>query len=604
MRQTINVPPGLNTDDTTFSAAPAWADICNMRFRLKLPETIGGWESMTLSLLNGVCRAALAWTENAGTLDVAFGTHKRLQVCQDSNLSDITPFGPPVLLAAGPLSVTNGSAVVSVSAPAHGYAGGIGILVSGAVSIGGITPNGGPFAITVLDADSYSYVFTSPATSTVPAAGGSAVVIVPQVQLPDGAADGSGSNGFGSGSFGVGAWGQPSTSDFFPRTWSLAAWGQKLAASPRNGGLYIWSNSLVTRAVAVPTAPTQITQILVSGERQIFALGCTQENGLYNSLCIRHCSVGDETVWATAATSSSTAREYILPGGGRIVGGKVMGKYILVWTTTGLFLGTYVGQVNQVWRFDRVGDKCGLIGPNAAAVIDTTAFWMSGDRQFHSYALGGSVLPIECPIRRDFSDNLTPSQADKICASTIAEFSEVRWDYPDKRDGLDNSRYLALSIAGSDAGCWYRGRPLNGVLPARTAMIDAGPALYPVGVTAAGNVYWHEKGHSADGAAMTWLAETADLYMGVDQAILVRELWPDFGADHTGAVTLTMVARLYPDEDDVESVGPFAIAPKQGLEDFKISGRLFKLTYSGFSAPSFARLGPIVVDVKARGRRG
>lgn len=575
-----------------------------MRFRLKRPQTIGGWESFIVSLLSGVCRAVLAWTENSGALDVGFGTHTSLQVAQGGTLADITPFGPAVLLGADPLAVSNTSAVVTVHQVAHGYPAATPIIIANAAAIGGITPNGGPFAITVIDADHYSFVFTSPATSNVAAGGGALIVIVPQLVLPAGAVNGTGSAGYGTGAYGVGGWGLPSAADFFARTWSLAPWGQKLLASPRGGGLYLWSNDLAARAVAIPTAPTRITQILGTPQRFIFALGCTQENGIYNPLCLRHNALGDETTWATAATSSSTAREYILPGGGAIVGGKVIGRYMLVWTTAAVFLGTYVGQVAQVWSFDKIGDRCGLIGPNAAAVVDTSAFWMSQDRQFHSYSLGGQVMPIDCPIRKDFADNLTPSQADKIVASTIAEFSEVRWDYPDARDGLENSRYIALTYGGEDAGSWYRGRPLFGVAPARTAMVDAGPQIYPIGVTAGGAVYWHEKGHSADGAPMAWLAETSQLYLDPNFVLLVREFWPDLGGgDQLGPVNMSIPMQIYP-QGPMTVAGPFAIAPGQALVDFKAEGRLARVLFSGFSAPAYARVGRLSFDAKQRGRRG
>lgn len=600
----FDIPPGLNSDDTTYSASPAWSDICNMRFREKRPQTIGGWESLTTALLTGVCRAVLAWTENTGVQDVAFGTHTNLQLFQGGVLADITPFGPQALLGSNPLSVTNASAVVTVSHAAHGYANGISVIVANAAAIGGITPNGGPFVITVIDANTWSYVFTAPATSTVAGGGGSTIVVVPQTVLPAGAQDGTGSIGFGTGGFGVGGWGSPSTGDYFARTWSLAAWGQKLLASPRNGGIYEWSNVLATRAVALTAAPTQVAQILVTPQRFVMALGCTQENGTYNPLCIRHCALGDETTWATAATSSSTAREYILPGGGRIVGGKVIGRYVLVWTSTALFLGTYIGQVGQVWSFDKIGDRCGLIGPNAAAVADSTAFWMSADRQFHSYSLGGAVMPIDCPIRNDFKNNLSPAQADKVMASTNAEYTEVRWDYPDKRDGLDNSRYIAFAYAGEDLGSWYRGRPLMGVLPARTAMFDAEPALFPIGTTIDGHVYFHEAGNSADGAPLAWLATTSLLSLDPNKAILIRELWPDLGgADQVGPVNVTVPTQLYP-QGPITTYGPFAVAPGQSLFDFKAEGRFAQFTFQGFSAPSFARIGRISVEGKQRGRRG
>lgn len=422
-----------------------------------------------------------------------------------------------------------------------------------------------------------------------------------------GAVDGTGTSGFGTGAFGVGTFGSPSASDYFPLTWSLAAWGQKLLASPRNGTLYEWSNSLVTVAAAVANAPARITQMLVAPTRQVFALGCTQENGTYNPLCIRHSDVEGETGWATGATSSSTAREYILPGGGEIVGGLFVGRSLLVWTTHALFLGTFVGAINQVWRFDRVAEKCGLIGPNAAATLGSSAFWISPDRQFHSYVLGGEVNPLACPIRDDFAQNLAPSQADKIMASTIGEFSEVRWDYPDTREGNENSRYVALAVAGPDAGSWFRGYPLSGVSPARTAMVDAGPANYPIGVTVDGFIYWHERGNSTDGGQFAWRLETADFLLDPDLEALVTEFWPDL-KDQLGPVTLTVITRPRlaegPDQDELATFGPYMITPGQSLIDEKISGRFFRLIYQGLSSPAYVRLGIPIAKLKPRGRRG
>jgi hypothetical protein len=681
----IDIPPGLNSDSTTYAASPAWADGSNVRFRLGRPQTVGGWESVTASLLSGVCRAVLAWTDNnSATLNIAFGTHTSLQLWQGGALYDVTPFGPVTALATDPLSVTNASATMTVTHPGHGLASGAqaaiaganpvgrvaadgtyaitvvnadsytvtlpspaavsktlganplsvtaglplvtvsetahnvangtNVTFSGAAAVGGITPNG-TFPITVLDANTYRFSFTANATSTAvgggaavvaavaTSGGGAHVVVTPQQSLPAGSQDGTGTSGYGTGAYGVGGWGQPSTADYFPRTWSLAAWGQKLLASPRNGGLYEWSNVTSQAAVAVTTAPVRITQMLVAPQRQVFALGCTQENGGWNPLCLRHSGLGDETQWATDATSSSTAREYVLPGGGRIVSGKFLGRYLLVWTTQSLFLGTYVGQVGQVWRFDKAGDKCGLIGPSAAAALGSTVFWISPDRQFHSYSAGGAVTPVVCPIRADFAQNLAASQADKIMASTIAEFSEVRWDYPDTRDGYEVSRYVALAADGPDAGAWYRGHAMNGVTPARTAMVDAGPAQNPIGVSEDGHVYWQELGHSADGQALPWFIRSADVYLDENRAALVRQAWPDISADQIGPVQLGLTSRLHP-QGPQTSFGPFTLMPGQETVDFKASGRLFQLTYSGFSLPSHARIGRLVVDASPRGRKG
>ena len=250
-----------------------------------------------------------------------------------------------------------------------------------------------------------------------------------------------------------------------------------------------------------------------------------------------------------------------------------------------------------------VGQKCGLIGPNAAAVLDSTAYWISPDRQVHSYAPGGTVQPIDCPIRADFAENLAASQADKIMASTIAEFGEVRWDYPDAREGTEVSRYLAVAVAGPDAGSWYRGKAQYGVEAARTAMFDAGPAPNPIGVSVAGQAYWHERGHSADGGPLPWFVQSADVYLNENRALLVTEAWPDISLDQIGPVTLTLASRLHP--QGAQDVWPaITLAPGAERLDFKASGRLFQLSYAGYSAPSYARIGRLLWDARPWGRKG
>ncbi len=508
MRIPFELPPGLNGDDTTYAATGRWADGSNVRFRLGRPEVIGGWERLMAQPLTGVCRAVFPWTDNAGVLDIGFGTHSKLQLWRGGELFDITP--------------------------ASGF--------------------------------------------TV------------------GAIDGAGSAGYGTGAYGVGGYGLPSVSDYFPLTWSFGAWGQQLLASPRNQTIMAWANNTAQRAQALANAPANVTYMLVAplnGGYQVFALGCNEEvSGTFNPLCIRHSSIRNNTQWTTS--SSTTAREYILTGGGRIVAGRMCGPYLLVWTSDALFLGTFVGALNQPWRFERVGRSCGLVGPNAAVVVGQTAFWVSPDRQFHTYAPGGQPQAIPCPIRRDFAEELAASQGDKVVASSNAEFLEVRFDYPDRRNGYENSRYLALAVDGPDAGAWHRG------IMARTAFVDAGPSAYPIGTTYDGAVFLHEKGRSADGASFGWFLESADSFLDPDQTLLIRGLWPDF-RDQSGPVNVSVTARMHP-QGPSTATAQAAMAPGDAKADLLVSGRLFRVRFAGESAPTGCRIGTPTFDAAASGK--
>ncbi|WP_374453819.1 hypothetical protein [Phenylobacterium sp.] len=673
MRVPLKIPPGLNGDDTTYSAAGRWADSNNVRFDRDFPQVIGGWESLTASLLTGVCRTVFQWTDSLPTLNIAFGTHSALQVWLGGALYDITPTlakpafalidagvtvtnGSPLMtvvktahglttgnsvvvsggigvgrlapsgaytvtvtdantftltagsnaqlsktLGSNPLSVTNGSPTVTVTETGHNISTGTSVTVSGASAVGGITPNG-TFVATRIDANSYKFNFTSGATSTatgggasvavaVPATGGIGMTFAPQDAFASGAIDGTGGSGYSTGAYSVGGYSEPSTADFFPRTWALAAWGQQLIANPRGGTLYSWANVTADKAAPLTNAPARVTHMLVAPQDMVFALGCNQEvSGAFDPLCIRHSSVRKSTEWHTAA--STTAREYVLPGGGRIVAGRVIGSSLLVWTNHSLFLGSYVGSLAQPWRFDRVAEKCGLIGPNAAVVVGQAAYWFGVDGQFYRYGLGGGVEPIPCPIRDDMFDHLTASQADKIVASSTSRFSEVRWDYPDARDGTENSRYVALSLVGQG---WYRGRM------ARTAMVDAGPSQDPIGVTAVGNVYWHERGQSADGQPLSGWAETADQYLSEEQTGLVRGIWPDLKSQ-VGPVNVSIISRFKPQGEETVK-GPYPMVAGEDRVDVRASGRLFRLRFDFNSLPAAWRLGQIVVDLAPAGRR-
>ena len=136
---------------------------------------------------------------------------------------------------------------------------------------------------------------------------------------------------------------------------------------------------------------------------------------------------------------------------------------------------------------------------------------------------------------------------------------------------------------------------------ARSAFLDAGPASDPIGVTPEGNVYWHERGHSADGGPLSWSIETADQYLSEEQTALVLGIWPDV-KNQVGPIKVTVISRLKPQGD--ESIkGPFVMAAGEDKVDFRCSGRLFRLRFEGASLPAFARLGQIAVSIAPAGKR-
>lgn len=417
--------------------------------------------------------------------------------------------------------------------------------------------------------------------------------------LAAGAINGTGGAGYGTGAYSTGTYSSPSTADFFPRTWSLAAWGENLIASPRGGGIYTWTNATGSPAVAVANAPDTCNYVLVTPTRQVFALGTKEEvSGDFNQLCIRSSDIEDNTVWNT--NFDTTAREYILSGGGRIVAGAMLGETMAVWTTSALYLGTFVGDIGQPWSFDKVADECGLAGPNAFVVVGQRAFWVGPNLQLYGYVLGDQPFIVDCPIRDDFAENMTASQTDKISAASNSFFDEIRFDYPDARDGVENSRYLAAhvpTLLNNPEQAWYRG------VMARTAFVDAPPApnSYPVATDPDGGVYWHDKGASADGSAFSWFIETADNFLDPNLIMQVRQVWPDF-KDQIGPIGVDVVTRFFPQGDETTVAGS-TMGPGDEKSDVRATGRLARVRFSGNSSPTQARMGNPTFDVVPTGQR-
>lgn len=592
----LDIPVGLISNDTTHAAAGRYSDCSGIRWYEGRAQIRGGCEKLVDDNLTGVCRSIFNWTDTDSALNIAFGTHLALEVFVGGGLYDITPTLalPSALLPTDPLAVTNGSPTVTVTHAGHPLVTGDSIIVSGAAAVGGITPNG-TFTVTVLSANSYRYTFGSNATGTA-TGGGSAVLISPQRAFTAGGVDGTGGQGYGTGTYSTGNYSEPSTADNFPRTWSLSDFGENLIANPRGGAIYAWTNNTGTKAAPLQNSPAKASFVLVSSTDQVFALGCSQEaDGVFNPSVIRHSSIRNYIEWST--TSATTAREYTLPGGGRIIAGHEIGANLLIWKEHAVFLGTYVGSLTQPWRFDRIAEHCGLIGPNAAVVVGQRAFWLGPDLQFYAYSLGGAVTPVDCPIRADFADHVASGQGDKIVASSCSSYQEIRFDYPDVRDGVENSRYLTLVISGPDVGAWARGQGAW----ARTAYVDAGPAPYPISADVSGRALWQERGRSDDGGALSGFLETADQYIDETRTALVQGIWPDL-AEQVGPINLSIISRFKP-QGDTYTKGPVALAPGQGKADIRANGRLHRVLYEFNSAPVFCRWGKPLFDITLGGYR-
>ena len=421
--------------------------------------------------------------------------------------------------------------------------------------------------------------------------GGDLIDITP-ADFVEGNKDGSGGAGYGTGLYGEGNYSEPSSQDSFPLTWSFSNYGENLIANARGQSIWIWENDLNTAARPLSGAPAQVQFATVTPERQVVAYGCNIiADGVFDPRAIRWSDIENPEDWSI--TPQNNAGEHIINDGGNLISAINMEQGIFVWSSSGLHFQQFIGDPNQTFSFQRLGENCGAAGPNSAAVIGQVAYWLSSDLRFWFCALGGQPQRLVSPITRNFSDNLAPVQQEKVAAATITEFNEIWFHYPDQRDGIENSRYVAYNVVD---GTWFAGRL------SRTAFYEGGAAPFVIGVDPDGFFYWHERGTSANGGPLVSEVESGDIRLpAAGNVSQIRGYWPDFD-DQSGPVNFTVFTRFYPQDPETEH-GPFVCQPGENKIDFQASGQIVRLKWESAAADSFFRLGVPNFDLVQRGRQ-
>jgi hypothetical protein len=584
MWQTLQFNPGVYKDDSPLAAKGAWVDADKVRFVRGLPQTIGGWEKLTVQTYQGLARGLFAWRDNAGNPHIAVGTHTHLYAYTGGNLVDITPVEASGTYGADPITTLAGSTAVTIAHTSHGRSVGARVLLSGASAVGGITLSGEYTIASVPGANSFTVTASAPASASATGGGGA---VAYQYLLAPGNADGAGGSGYGTGSYGGGNFGASSGENAFLRSWSFDAWGETLIAVPRGGRLYQWSLSATQRATVVANAPTACAGAFVAPERIAVVFGCAGESAATSPLRVRWSDQENLTDWA--ASAADQAGEFDLAKGTRIVAALPGRGENHILTDTALYAMRYTGD-SLVYQFPLIAGGAGCIGAKAACTLGGRLFWMSPDGVFYLYD-GGTPKPIPCPIQREIFDHLAPAQSDKIWAAPNAAFGEIWWFYPDARDGSEVSRY---AIYNTLDGSWSNGRF------DRTAWIDAGAHAHPI-AAGGGALYFHERLHTADAQPLTAHIESAAIEIGEgDTLMLCRGLMPDFAA-LIGGLSLSVEMRRTPQATAIVS-GPYDITAGSEIIDFLATGRQMKLRFASAAAPSHWRLGRLRADLVSTGQ--
>lgn len=487
-----------------------------------------------------------------------------------------------LLLGADPIATTSGSAVVDITDANSLCVEGDTVIFDGAAAVGGITLSG---AYTIISATTAGYSVRAGSNAAATTTGGGAAVTI-ENELGVGLTDTIAGQGYGVGTYGSGTYGTPRTTSvtLMLRAWSLANYGEWLLANPRGGGLYVWDPNVGGRAIGLYNAPTQMLAFFVTTERYIVALG---KDG--DALNIGWPDQLDPTAWTSTLTNTANSSRKIAGGNFIISGGEVRNQTSLIWTDTAAFLHQWRPD-DYVFSTNKLGDNCGLFGPNAFAVEGETAYWVS-DGQFRFWNGGMDVLPSD-DIREYFFSRVDRGQAAKVVMGSLASFNELIVLYQATGE-TEISDYLLYNIRDKT---WATGTL------SRTAWVDKSLFDNPMAADASGNVWNHESGLDGNGAAIEAYVVAAPMDVDDGEENLdIMGFLPDLERQ-TGSLSLYVLTRQR-SVDAPTSDGPYTLDTAGTAVDLRSSGKMAGFKLDSNAVGGDFRLGICRVDVQTAGTR-
>ena len=613
--QKLQFRPGVVTDVTGYTNDGGWRDSNLVRFRFGFPQSVGGWEKIAAHLqFLGSCRSMLNWITLAGSNLLGLGTNLKYYIERGEEYFDITPLRATVTLS-NPFTATSGLSTINVYDVDHGCLNGDFVTFSGAASLGGnitATVLNQEFEVTFIDSNNYTITVSATANGSDTGNGGSSVVAAYQINT--GLDTQVGGNGWGAGTWGRGTWGSATTVSVGNtlRLWSQDNYGEDLIYCVRNGGIYYWDAGfgLTGRGVSLsslstdPQTPNIAIQVMVSDrDRHVIAFGSNYGgNTAQDPLIIRFSSQEDPFTWTSTATN--TAGDLRLGSGSAIIRAVETKREIVVFTDLAAYSLQFIGPP-YTFGLQQLAAGISVAGFNSFAAVDDTIYWM-GKSAFYVYS--GKVDNIPCPVNNYVFGNFNFSQADKVFAAPNSEYGEVTWYYPSANSD-ENDLYVTYNYADK---VWTYGAL------ARTAMLDRGVRLYPIGAGVDHYLYNHEYGLN-DGSTtppspLNAYIESSPMDIGEgDRFSFVRRILPDVSfvnSDNTPQLNMILKTQNYPGSNyqsgSDSGIYQTAVVPVQQftpVKDIRLRGRSVIFRIESDRVGTRWILGSPRLEVQPDGRR-
>lgn len=467
---------------------------------------------------------------------------------------------------------------------------GTGVLSLGASVTSAAAPlNGWLDEVRLTAAARYITNFSVPVTSFTQTRDGRSSVVA-SYEINVGLVSSASALGYGVGPYGAGAYGVARSSSTVVRegrAWSLDSYGTLLIAAYTYGSrIYLFEQGTDSQAQLLANSPTDVRFIVVTSERFIFAL-CAD-------MTIKWPDVNDPTDWTPA--DGNTADQRTLHDGNKLVAGATFeGGITLIWSDLSAYMAQYIGG-NFIYDIRSAGMNCGLIGPHAFCLTRNAAFWM-GSAAFHTWNGSVQAIPNSGDVDVWVYENLTKSAQEKSFSFYNEVYDEV-WFLFAAVGGSEPTHFVLVNLDRFDWS-WGTLERVGSAMSTRDGLLMTGRD---------GNVYVHELGLNADGAAIgirlrsgLWRVASGDRKVDIT----------GFAMDavrHVGAVDVTFRGLDRTDSDassrtDDKDEQTMSILPGDGMVDPRIEARYFAVAFEQELVDGDLKLGVPTIEVGDAGAR-
>jgi hypothetical protein len=370
--------------------------------------------------------------------------------------------------------------------------------------------------------------------------------------------------GYGAGPYGAESYGTQRTTGAVgldATYWSFDVFGETLlSVASSDGRIFNWVPDSGVLPAVLTNAPVDNVGVLVTDEGHVMALGAGGDRRV-----VAWCSQGATTTWTPASTNSAGDRS--LKTGGQIKAGRIFNGTPMIFTDVDLHAMPYAGPP-LIYNNQKVGDNCGIVGPNAHGANHDTMFWM-GVGSFFTF--DGVVRPLPCDLQDwlfgSEEDGITPAinldQRTKVACGTNSKFNEVTWFFP-SASSTENDLYITYNYKDK---IWYKGEL------ARTVWLDRGVFQLPLAVDASGNLFEHEVTYLNDGATRSNIfAQSGPMEIADGERVIVsNNMIPD--AKNPASIQIEFICKTAP-QGPSQTFGPYGMTPNsEGFKSIRITGR-------------------------------